>query len=533
MMQFFLFLILAIFLCIVLISLMTPVSSAEEEEPEFWEATDVRLETLLDNVAAPDPGVREVAYNQILSMGASVIPRLINGLSQELCFAQPNKEWCAQVESVLSHFGLQAIPALLQWLREEGDNPDVVQAVQRILLAYDTPALRIIMSRMEPILLPHLVPVFLAWGESAAPLVLRAFREEPRRKLWQQLLLELHAHSVSGLMAGMKQWSGEVKEQAFFVLARIAPVQAIGLFEEALQDTDIHKKTAAIRAIERSQQEQTWPRLVPLLNDPAEEVRALSIQVIAKLGKQSATEVLKNLREQIRSQPERLHEALLLAVVLATLGEPVDTELLELGLQSKLISRQQLVLQLIGHLPAEERAVFLVPLLDNSAESIIVDVVRMLLELHDPHALERVLQRFRRSPQGNRLSLLIEAELAKMGEWAVSYLCQVLTDPHRDRRIRALVLRTLLSMGDQRSLEPVLSVIQMVTDPEEEWGVVPQDVYGFLKRLERHHNIHQTLQNFLADNPASAMAPALRLFLEQSTSSSRSSLSLDTQSTKI
>lgn len=159
-MQFFLFLIAAIVLCIVLIFLVAPISSTEEEEPEFWEVTDIRLETLLQGTLDPQLEMRESYHKQILSMGSPVVSRLIHALSQELAVAQPHSDWCHRVELLLQDFGLQTIPALLQWLREKGDNPAVVRSVQKILLTYDTPALRVIMSHLEPVLLPPLVPVF-------------------------------------------------------------------------------------------------------------------------------------------------------------------------------------------------------------------------------------------------------------------------------------------------------------------------------------------------------------------------------------
>lgn len=532
-MQFFLFLIAAIVLCIVLIFLVAPISSTEEEEPEFWEVTDIRLETLLQGTLDPQLEMRESYHKQILSMGSPVVSRLIHALSQELAVAQPHSDWCHRVELLLQDFGLQTIPALLQWLREKGDNPAVVRSVQKILLTYDTPALRVIMSHLEPVLLPPLVPVFCTWGASAAPLALRAFRLEPRRKLWQQLLVELHSYAVPGLIEAVRQWSGDAQQQAFFVLSRLAPPEALALFEAALQDTSTHKKMAAIRALERIQQESSWRYLVPLLEDPVEEVRALSIQVIAKLGKDSSADVLTTFSHQIQHQPTRLYEALLVAVALASLGKPVDTEMIEKGLRSKTISRQQLALQLVLHLPKEERPTYLLPLLEHSAESIVSDTVRLLLELQSPPMLERVLQRAKRLPQGHRHHRLIEDAMMCLEEWAVPLLCQTLLDSQRDQRTHALVLKSLLKMGDQRALEPVLVMIQTVSDPEIEWGVTPQDVYMFLNRLSQDHDIHHTLRRFLAEYPNSSMAPALRLFLEQNASQAQSSLSLDTQSTKI
>ncbi len=99
--------------------------------------------------------------------------------------------------------------------------------------------------------------------------------------------------------------------------------------------------------------------------------------------------------------------------------------------------------------------------------------------------------------------------------WAVVYLCQVLQDPQREPQIHSLALKSILFSGDHRALEPALTTLQSVEDPELEWGVTPQDLYLFLRRLAHSHNTEPTLQKFLENYPESPMVPALRLFLEQ------------------
>lgn len=531
-MQLFLFLLIAVFLCFLLISLLSPPPAVEEDESDLWEPTEIRLESLLQGTLDPRSHIRDSYHNQILSMGSGVIPRLINALSQELCFAQPNAVWCERVETLLQDFGLQAVPALLEWLRDEGDSPEVVESVQRILIAYDTPVLRLLMSNLEPTLLQPLAPVFREWGGSSAKFALRAFQKEPRKKLWQQLLIELREHGVSGLMEGTQSWDGEARHQAFFVLARLAPAEASEIFLEALDNVDIHKRMAAVRALEKIGDSNHWKALEPLLEDPAEEVRALSIQIVAKLGKNEALEPLQRFWESIRNEPSRLYEALLSSVVLAELGAPVPLDMVERGLQSNTISRQRLALQLLSYMEPEERLEYLLPLLENPAESIVTDTVRLLLEMESSYVLERLMQRARHLPSGHRHYRIIEDAMLQLGEWATPYLCQTLQDEHRDPRVHGLALKSLLYTGDQNALEFVLEAVHRVDDPEVEWGIAPQDVYLFLRRLTQKHDVEPLLKRFLETHPESAMAPALQLFLEQSNTDSLSALSFDAHSSR-
>ncbi len=531
-MQLFLFLLIAVFLCFLLISLLSPPPPVEEDESELWEPTELRLESLLQGTLDPRPHIRDSYHNQILSMGPGVIPRLINALSQELCFAQPNSVWCERVETLLQDFGLQAVPALMEWLRDEGDSPEVVESAQRILIAYDTPVLRLLMSHLEPTLLPSLAPVFRLWGKSSARLALRAFQREPRRKLWQQLLVELREHAVEGLIEGTQSWRGAAQHQAFFVLARLASSEASEIFLNALHDVDIHKRMAAVRALEKIRNPEHWGALEPLLEDPAEEVRALSIQVMAHLGEEKAKEPLLTFWETVRNEPSRLYEALLSTVVLAELGVPVPLEMVERGLQSNTISRQRLALQLLSYIEPEERLEYLLPLLENPAESIVSDTVRLLVEMESSYVLERLMQRARHLPPGHRHQRIIEDAMMQLDEWATPYLCQTLQDEHRDPRVHALALKSLLYSGDQRALEQVLESIQRVDDPEVEWDISPQDVYLFLRRLNQKHDLEPVLRRFLDNHPESAMAPALQLFLEQSNNESLSPFSFDARSSR-
>jgi hypothetical protein len=536
-MQLFFFLVVVALICFLLFSLLTPSLGEDVDELEVWESKDQRLESCLLGVVNSSPQTRQHCHNQILSMGRGVIPRLVNTLSQELCFSQPNAEWIERIEDLIRDFGLQAVPFILDWLKEEGDNPLVIESAHRLILQHGDPVLRIIIERLDPTLLFYLMPVMRKWSDVTIKLAVRRFLQEPKRKLWHQLFLELGKSAESVLLVGYKQWQGEIKRQSLHILAMMASTESLPLFLDALSSSDVQMRVDAVRGLSLLKDNSTFVRISPLLSDPSEEVRKLVIPLLSVLDGNLAIVLLQEYQEQLIDQPQRLSEALLISKILADLEQPVSALWVQRGWYSSDAKIQALALTLADRLPCEERFGCFKLIIEHSNEKIASDALRLLGQKPSSWAISLLLDKYSSLDDLHPHRAIIEEVISQSTDWSMPFVGKHFKkyQDQKDKDIFGLLLRVMLRCGDSRVLEMLLEVIQSDENAEEVLGISSVDLFAYFRRIAKDDDISFLLKRFLQKHPESILSGVIESFLEeyQQNKANNSALELDTKAPKI
>jgi HEAT repeat protein len=522
-METVIFLLLAAVVLYVLFSFLLP-PLEEEEEFEVWDAAELRLDSLLQGVVDPRADIRDRYRNRILAMGQGVIPRLIEQLSQELFLAQ-NELKIIRIKELICDFGLAAVPSILQMLEDEGGDPEVAAAAQSLLLEIGSPALHLVIERLSyPIILP-VIPVLCEWGEPAIRACVKAFRKNPHQGMWRRVLAAFGDAIVPSLFTLVEQEEGEARLVAFQLLADFSPMEAHALFVAGLSSPQARIRASAVSALGKLSLSDDFAALVGMLSDTDVSVRVRAIESVAMVGQEESIRELREFLHVTLDQPERLEEALTASVCLASLGEEVHDSLVDQGLAASVWRLRSMAMTLIEAMPFEEALPYAERLLWDQEGQMVQRALHLLSSHPNRQSISVLLAYASQQESGHARSQWAEEAILSSKEQGTPFLMEHLETGHSQ-----LALRMLLRGDDPKALESVLVLLQSSEDPQQAYGVAPEDLHAYLQRVAMRSDIRDVLQRFIKKQAQSPLAPALQTFLSALPHSSHQPLSIDAKS---
>lgn len=523
-MQMFIFLVVMAFLVYMLFSFLLP--PVIDEDEDVWDAAEVRLESLLQGLADPRPELRERYRNRILSMGPTVIPRLVDVLSQEL-FIGHHEVRIRRLMALLRDFGLRSVPALLHLLEEEGTEPDVAQAVRELLLDIGTSALPLIVKKLSSPLVMPLLPVFKQWGQPALRSIMKAFHKNPQQTMWRRVLLSFEDEAIPLVESAVANWDGKAQNAAFHILAELAPLSSTELFHMRLTDKDPAIRASSVLALGKMRVLSTLEDVELLLTDEYAQVRIRAIEAYARIGLEETIPALNLFLKESRIELSRLEESLTAAIALVELGEPSDAELVDLGLASSSWRLRRMAFTLLEYMEHEKAHIYLERLLWDRDDRSVQEAIRILAIHATRPGVQALLTFASEYPLGHQRSLWVEHTLLERIDWITKPVIASLEQCSASES--GIALRVLLRGHALESVVPVLLALESSEDPDSLWGIEPEDLHLFLQNVSEHSDIVHILRRFVADYTHSPLVPALELFLSQVSESSEptAALSMD------
>ncbi|MCK6509380.1 hypothetical protein L6R29_05355 [Myxococcota bacterium] len=534
-MDLFLFLVIAILCSVFLFSFLYPslTEQDEEDEEELFDSTETRLEVLLQGVIDPRAEVRERHRDRILSMGPAVIPRLTAQLSQEL-FLEHNQIKILRLEELIHDFGQRAIPALLQLLQDEGNDPTIAYAASELLRRLGPSAGPFLLERYRKPVNKYLRPLLLSWGKRTLRDAVDTLRLDPQRREWDDLFAgwmqsSEAAEVAQALIDCYRKHDRTTQQRALELLSHNPPPEA-AVF---LRDLSASKEAATRRLALRGLVHLADPSVLVFCQDADSSLRhqafqALSDQRYADISAQ-IIQTLEARRAEALDTNE-LKDVALCETTLCRWTQKATPSVIQRLFECPDFGLRRQALVLSAHLAHEEHIAYLDRAVLDTQESLYTEALHQISQTQTPHVTEILLRALEQRLEDAKFLEAAQTALSSLGKTALRPLRRLLASQTKALYSAALV--ALLRMDDKETLYEILEILQ---DPSvfsrlEENNL--RDIRRFLRRLFKQPTVDYTVRAFLQRFPETPLHPLLEESLErfQRTTEQRESLSFRTES---
>jgi HEAT repeat protein len=517
-MDLFLFLVIAILCSVFLFSFLYPslADQEEEEDEEHLDSTEMRLDVLLQGVVDPRADVRERHRNRILSMGPAVIPRLTAQLSQEL-FLEHNQIKILRLEELLQDFGQRAIPALLQLLQDEGNDPTIAYAASELLRRLGPSAGPFLLERYRKPVNKHLRPILLSWGKRALRDAMDMLRLDPQRREWNDLfagwLQSTEASDAAHALIEAYQKSPQpAKQRALELLSHTPPPQSAAF----LRDLSTSKDTTTRRLALQGLAYLADPSVLLFCQDSDTSIRHQAFQALAdERYTEMSKQIIETLQEQ-RTEALGMGDLKGVALCETTLCRWTQTatpsiiqrlfEASEYGLR-----RQALVLS--AHLAADEYTSYLKRALLDAQESLYTEALHQIAQTHPPQSTEILFHALEQRAEDASFLEAAQTCLSSLGKVALRPLRRLLAN--ENKALFSAAFHALLQMEDKELLYEILEILQEPSTFSRLEDFDFRDIRRFLRRLFKQPTVDYTVNTFLQRFPETPLRALLEESLER------------------
>ncbi|MCB9637583.1 MAG: hypothetical protein H6727_01595 [Myxococcales bacterium] len=515
-MDLFLFLVIAILCSVFLFSFLYPsLTEQEEEEEDFLDSTETRLEVLLQGVLDPRPEIRERYRNRILSMGPAVIPRLTGHLSQEL-FLDHNQIKILRLEELIQDFGQRAVPALLQLLQEEGNDPAISFTVGELLRKLGSAAGPFLIERYRKPVNKHLRPILLGWGKRAFRDSMDILRLEPQRREWNDLfqgwLEELPEEATQSLIQAYQQWSNPAKSRALEILVHSPTTFAASFLRELASSQEINLRKQALQGLAQLAD----PTVFDFCQDTETTLRHQAFQALAdKRFSEQSQRIIETLRA---CQEDALQESDLKGVAfcettLCHWSQAANPEILEKLFATSEIGLRRQALELSKHLPQDAHEHYLEVALKENSKALYNEAFRQLSVFQGSRRTDLIIESMEKRSDDHDFLESAQSTLISIGKGALRPLRRLLGMPHSP--LFTVALQTLLRMEDKETLYEILEILQEPTIYALMDESALRDLRRFLRKQFKQPTVDYTVSTFLQRFPDTPLRPLLEESLER------------------
>jgi len=266
--------------------------------------------------------------------------------------------------------------------------------------------------------------------------------------------------AVEPLLAAMKDQDKYVRGSAGSSLGQLGDKRAVEPLIAAMSDEDRDVRLLAGSALVRLADKGSADRLAALLKDPDISVRASAVATLARMGDKRAFEPLI---VALKDQDSKVRFGA--ASSLGQLGDKRAVEPLIAALKDKDASVRGSVAAALGQLGDKRAVEPLVAATKDQDKSVRSSAGFALGLLGDERAVEPILAAI---PDSGMMGLALMGMLARIGPPAVEPLIAALK--HEDKRMRYTAAHVLVSLDDQRAVEPVITFLKSESDALREPG---------------------------------------------------------------
>ncbi len=534
-MDLFLFLVIAILCSVFLFSFLYPslTEQDEEDEEELFDSTETRLEVLLQGVIDPRADVRERHRNRILSMGPAVIPRLTAQLSQEL-FLEHNQLKIVRLEELIHDFGQRAIPALLQLLQDEGNDPTIAYAASELLRRLGPSAGPFLLERYRKPVTKYLRPILLSWGRRALRDAMDALRLDPQRREWNDLfagwMQSSDAADVAQALIDLYRKNDRTTQHRVLELLSHTPPPEAAVF---LRDLSASKEATTRRLALQGLVHLADPSVLVFCQDTDSSLRHQAFQALSNERYADISVQIVQTLEACRT--EALHAGDLKGVAfcettLCRWTQKATPSVIQRLFESPDFGLRRQAIILSAHLAHEEHVGYLERALLDAQESLYTEALHQLSQAQAPHATELLLRVLDRRSEDAKFLEAAQTALSLIGKAALRPLRRLLAS--ETKALYSAALAALLHTDDKETLYEILEILQepSVFSRFEENDL--RNIRRFLRRLFKQPTVDYTVRAFLQRFPDTPLRPLLDESLErfQRTTEQRESLSFRTES---